>query len=156
CRHARADRRAGEQSSGRAQGSYAADARCRRSQGCRGEEQDRSIPSPQRVRIHRRRQALELTQIRMRESGGPRGSAGRAGVLLHGRERTKAEMTDLAARFDLPGIRWLAPAADTGKWYPGRYMDTLASNEPNLTRAVERCDKVVDEASEGGRLAPDR
>ena len=92
----------------------------------------------------------------MRESGAARGAADSAGVLLHGRERTKAEMTDLAARFNLNGIRWLAPAADTGKWYPGRYMDTLASNEPNLTRAVERCDKVVDEASESGRIPSDR
>jgi predicted esterase len=79
-----------------------------------------------------------------------------AGVLLHGRERTKAEMLDLAARLDLEGIRWLAPAADAGKWYPGRYMDTRASNEPHLTRAVERCHAVVEEASEGGRLPPER
>ena len=92
----------------------------------------------------------------MRESGAARGEAAAAGILLHGRERTKAEMLDLAMRFDLPNIRWLAPAADTGKWYPGRYMDTLASNEPNLTRAVERVEKVVDEAAEGGRLNADR
>jgi phospholipase/carboxylesterase len=29
-------------------------------------------------------------------------------------------------------------------------------NEPYLTRAVEQCDRVVEEASEGGRLGPER
>jgi phospholipase/carboxylesterase len=63
-------------------------------------------------------------------------------------------MLGLAARINLPGIRWLAPAADTGKWYPNRFMEPLAANEPYLSRSIERCDRVVDEASEGGRLGP--
>jgi phospholipase/carboxylesterase len=75
---------------------------------------------------------------------------------LHGRERTKKEMLDLAAQIDLPGFRWLAPYAESGKWYPGRFMDPLARNEPYLTRAVERCDRVVEEAGENGRLGPDK
>jgi phospholipase/carboxylesterase len=92
----------------------------------------------------------------MRESGASRGEAEWAGVLLHGRERTKAEMMDLAARLNLEGIRWLAPAAETGKWYPGRYMDIRAANEPNLTRAVQRCHSVVQYANEEGRIPPER
>ena len=94
--------------------------------------------------------------FRLRETGRPRGVAERAGILLHGRDRTKQEMFDLVAALDLAGMRWLAPAADAGKWYPNRYAEPLASNEPHLSRAVERCDRVVQEAGEGGRLSPDR
>jgi phospholipase/carboxylesterase len=92
----------------------------------------------------------------LRETGSPRGEAEWAGVLLHGRERTKQEMLDLAGRLHFEGVRWLAPYADAGKWYPGRFRDPLAANEPQLTRAVERCGRVLEEAREGGRLGPER
>jgi predicted esterase len=77
-----------------------------------------------------------------------------AGVLLHGRDRTREEKVVLASSFGLEGIRWLAPAADTGSWYPGRFFEPLAANEPYLTQAIELCDRVVNEASENGRLGP--
>ena len=90
------------------------------------------------------------------ESGARRGEAALAGVLLHGRDRTREDKVVLASSFGVEGIRWLAPAADTGSWYPGRFFDPRSANEPYLTRAVELCDGVVEEASEGGRLGPDR
>ena len=87
------------------------------------------------------------------ESGARRGEALLAGVLLHGRDRTREDKVVLASSFGVPGIRWLAPAADTGSWYPGRFFEPRAANEPFLTQAVGLCDRVVDEASEGGKLA---
>ena len=92
--------------------------------------------------------------VRLREAGQPRGLASRAGILLHGRSRTKQEMLDLAAGLDIGGTRWIAPYADNGLWYPGRFMEPLESNEPFLTRSVERCHRLVLDASEGGRLGP--
>ena len=90
-----------------------------------------------------------------REAGAPRGSSVRAGVLLHGRGRTADEKVDLAARLGtLDGMRWLAPGADLGSWYPNRFWDQAAANEPFLTEAVARCDEAVHEASEDGRLGP--
>jgi predicted esterase len=65
-------------------------------------------------------------------------------------------MLDLASGLDIGGVRWIAPYADNGKWYPGRYMEPLASNEPALTRSVERCHRLVEDASEGGRLCPEQ
>jgi len=62
-------------------------------------------------------------------------------------------MIELATRLDVDGIRWLAPAADARSWYPNRFMEPIASNEPFLTRAIERCDAAVGEAAEGGRLS---
>lgn len=88
------------------------------------------------------------------EAGLPRGRARSAGILLHGRDRTREEKVVLASSFQLEGIRWLAPAADTGSWYPGRFFDPVASNEPFLSQAIDRIDRVVDEAGEGGRLGP--
>lgn len=90
------------------------------------------------------------------ESGAPRGTAALAGVLLHGRDRSREDKVVLASSFDVDGIRWLAPAADTGKWYPGRFFESRASNEPFLSQAVEQCDRVVEEAGENGRLGPER
>jgi predicted esterase len=94
--------------------------------------------------------------IRLREAGAPAGVAEFAGILLHGRDRTKKEMLELAEHLDVGGVRWLAPWADSGRWYPGRFMEPISNNEPYLSRAVERCRRLVDNASEGGRLGPDR
>jgi predicted esterase len=65
-------------------------------------------------------------------------------------------MLDLTAVLDLGGTRWLAPYAGAGLWYPGRYMEPLESNEPQLTRSVERTHWLVMDAAEGGRLGPEQ
>ena len=88
------------------------------------------------------------------ESGAPKGEAVVAGVLLHGRDRTREDKVVLASSFAVERIRWLAPAADTGSWYPGRFFESREANEPFLTQAIEQCHRVVEEASEGGRLGP--
>ena len=87
---------------------------------------------------------------------GPPRSGALAGVLLHGRGGTPEEMIALADRLRLDGCRWVAPAAATGSWYPHRFMEPLEANEPFLTRAIEECDRAVDEASEHGRIPPAR
>ena len=63
-------------------------------------------------------------------------------------------MLDLATGLEIGGTRWIAPYADNGLWYPGRFMEPLASNEPFLTRSVERCHRLVSDAGEAGRLEP--
>jgi phospholipase/carboxylesterase len=88
----------------------------------------------------------------MIETGRARGTAGLAGVLLHGRGRTAEEMVALAGRLALDDCRWIAPAAPTGSWYPHRFMEPLAANEPFLSQAIDACDRAVEEAGEGGRV----
>jgi phospholipase/carboxylesterase len=90
------------------------------------------------------------------ESGARKGEAALGGILLHGRDRTREDKVVLAHSFGVEGIRWLAPAADTGSWYPGRFFEARSANEPWLTLAVEQCDGVVEEVSENGRLGPER
>ena len=92
---------------------------------------------------------------RLREAGQPKGHSDRAGILLHGRSRTKQEMLNLTRALDVGGTRWLAPYAGRGLWYPGRYMDSRESNEPQLTRSVERVHWLVLDGAEGGRLGPE-
>lgn len=75
-----------------------------------------------------------------------------AGILLHGRDRTREEKVVLADQVDVEGVRWLAPAAEAGSWYPGRFFDPIEANEPQLSQAIEQIDQVVEEAREGGRL----
>jgi phospholipase/carboxylesterase len=91
---------------------------------------------------------------RMLDAGAPRGKAKMGGVLMHGRDRTPEEMVELAGRLNLEGVRWLAPAAESGSWYPQRFMDPVVSHEPYLTRAIEICDYSLHEVSEEGRLGP--
>jgi phospholipase/carboxylesterase len=92
-----------------------------------------------------------------REFGQPRGTTQRAGVLLHGRGRTPEEKVNLAAKMHhVEDMRWVVPSAHTGSWYPNRFMDPIALNEPDLSRAIEQCDRAVEEASEDGRLSADR
>lgn len=93
--------------------------------------------------------------VRFLQTGEPRGAARRAGVLIHGRGRTAEEMIDLATRLQMTRTRWLAPAADGGSWYPHRFMESFALNEPFLSEAVDRIDLAVSEASEAGRLRPE-
>jgi len=90
------------------------------------------------------------------EAGPARGSAGLAGVLLHGRGSTPEDMMGLADRLRLDGCRWVAPAAATRSWYPHRFTEPLDANEPFLSRAIDECDRAVDEASEHGRIPPAR
>ena len=65
-------------------------------------------------------------------------------------------MLDLAKPLDVGGVRWIAPYAMGGLWYPGRYMEPLEANEPQLSRSIQRCHWLVLDASEGGRLGPEQ
>jgi predicted esterase len=90
------------------------------------------------------------------ETGEPRGRARLAGVLAHGRGSSPEDMIDLAGRLALPGIRWVAPRAEDGSWYPERFMEPRAANEPFLSNAVLACEQALVEATEHGRIANDR
>jgi len=87
------------------------------------------------------------------EAGRPKGAADLGGVLIHGRYRTPEEMIYLASRLNVDNIRWIAPAAGYDRsWYPGLFMDPVASNEPALSQAIKQIDNAVARASEDGRI----
>jgi predicted esterase len=75
--------------------------------------------------------------------GAEPGGAPLSAVLIHGRDRTPAEMIGLAELIDLPEVAWRALQAPRGSWYPGRFMDPLHENQPHLDQALARVDQAV-------------
>ena len=80
----------------------------------------------------------------------PADRAERAAILLHGRNRAPAEMRNLAADMGLLGWRLVFPAAEGGSWYPGHFMDEIATNEPALGNAVAAIETEVARLGEEG------
>ena len=66
-------------------------------------------------------------------------------VLLHGRGHDPASMRALADRLDLPDVACVAPAAPGGSWYPERFIEPRAANEPNLIAAHAAAHAALDD-----------
>lgn len=75
--------------------------------------------------------------------GAEPGGAPLSAVLIHGRDRTPAEMIGLAELIDLPQVAWRALEAPSRSWYPGRFMDPLHENQPHLDQALARVERAV-------------
>lgn len=71
-------------------------------------------------------------------------------ILLHGRHRSPAEMRHLADALELPRFRFVMPEAPGGVWYPERFFDPIAANEPELSRSLARCEAMVSELMASG------
>ena len=76
-------------------------------------------------------------------------------VLVHGRGRSPEEMLDLFERIDPGGAVPVAPAAPEASWYPLRFMDAGALDQPELAAALTRIDREV-EALEAAGFSRDR
>lgn len=55
---------------------------------------------------------------------------------VHGRTQSPEFFIDLAARLKLEGICWWLPSAAEHSWYPGKFMEPPASNQPQLDQAL--------------------
>jgi phospholipase/carboxylesterase len=65
-------------------------------------------------------------------------------VLVHGRDQDEEVMLDVVERLGLDDIAYLLPVSAERSWYPGRYFDPVAENEPHLSRAIEACEAALD------------
>jgi len=84
-------------------------------------------------------------------AGPPLHDARVAAVVVHGRDQDPAYMLEhLVEPLALPGIAYLLPVAAGRSWYPRRYFDPRAANEPWLSAAVEACEATVELALEAG------
>jgi phospholipase/carboxylesterase len=70
-------------------------------------------------------------------AGEPLEKAKAAMLMAHGRGATARDILSLAAEFKQPGFAYLAPQAAGNSWWPRRFIDPLASNEPELTSALQ-------------------
>lgn len=66
-------------------------------------------------------------------------------ILLHGRGADGEDIMSLSAHFEDEDICWLAPTALNQAWYPDKFMERRAKNEPYLTMAVEQIKGLIDQ-----------
>ena len=71
-------------------------------------------------------------------------------LLMHGRGAQAEDILSLAAQFSLPGFSYLAPQALGNTWYPNRFLDPLATNEPWLTSDLYMMSDVLDKVVKAG------
>src|SRR6266851_5387513 len=76
-------------------------------------------------------------------AGAPLDRASAAMILVHGRGASAHDILTIAAEIGEPGFAFLAPDAAGGAWYPNRFMEPLAGNEPWLSSALETVGRVL-------------
>lgn len=87
---------------------------------------------------------------------GPAVRQARLAVLaVHGRGQNPDFMFEQAERFDpsaVEGVRFYAPHASEGTWYPKPFMEPVEANEPNLTFALESMEERLAKIGADGFL----
>ena len=81
--------------------------------------------------------------------------AGRAVVMIHGRNASPRNILDLMPRLDRPAFAYLAPSAANKTWYPFSFLVERHRNEPYLTSAIQRLRVVVNDIVAAG-ISTDR
>ncbi len=89
--------------------------------------------------------------------GAPLAEAEVAIILLHGRGSSAEDILGLgqALAADRAKVALLAPQAAGSTWYPRRFLESLAQNEPYLTSALGVVAGIIDGVL-AGRLARER
>jgi phospholipase/carboxylesterase len=91
----------------------------------------------------------------VRSAGEPLDRAKFALLMMHGRGAQAEDILSLAAQLAQPGFSYLAPQAVGNTWYPNRFLDPLASNEPWLTSALLTMGDVLGNIIQAG-IPPER
>ncbi|MEV0688111.1 hypothetical protein AB0I35_30010 [Nocardia sp. NPDC050378] len=71
-------------------------------------------------------------------------------ILVHGRGQEADYMVDVAERIGMDDIHQLYPVAHEKSWYPHRFMEPPAVNEPSLSYALEAVAAAVGRFSRAG------
>ncbi len=82
--------------------------------------------------------------------GVPLAQAKAVVILSHGRGADASDLLPLANEFNVPDVAYLAPDAAHNAWYPDRFMEPIAKNEPWLSSALSFLDRVVAQAVDAG------
>ena len=91
----------------------------------------------------------------MLTAGAPVSQARVGVVLVHGRGASAADILSLAAEFQQPAAAYWAPQAANNTWYPYRFMEPLAANEPWLSSALDKVAAVLAQVAAAG-LPPEK
>ena len=71
-------------------------------------------------------------------------------VMAHGRGATARDILGLTAEFKQPGFAYLAPQAAGNSWWPRRFIDPIASNEPELASAMQVIGELLKRLADAG------
>ncbi len=71
-------------------------------------------------------------------------------VLVHGRGGTAEGMLPIARTAGAIDAALIAPRAKGGTWYPNRFLDAMASNEPFLTSALTAVHRAIRDVNAAG------
>lgn len=71
-------------------------------------------------------------------------------VMMHGRGATAQDILTLAGELGQSDFAFLAPQAANNTWYPNRFMEPIASNEPWLSSALEWIEKILEQVEAVG------
>lgn len=86
----------------------------------------------------------------MLTAGAPLASARAAMVMAHGRGATAPDILELAAELAQPDFAYLAPQAAGNEWYPSRFTEPFASNEPWLSSALALLARALAQVAAAG------
>jgi predicted esterase len=71
-------------------------------------------------------------------------------ILVHGRGATARDILSLAEPLAHPAYTYLAPQAANNTWYPYRFLEPLARNEPWLSSALDTLAGLVQQVETAG------
>ncbi|MFN4143225.1 alpha/beta hydrolase [Aestuariivirga sp.] len=93
-------------------------------------------------------EAIERHELR--RAGAPPSRAGGVVLLIHGRGATAESMLPLSDVIAMPDLCYLAPQAEGYTWYPQSFMAPTSSNEPYLSRALQRTASIIADVLQAG------
>jgi phospholipase/carboxylesterase len=88
--------------------------------------------------------------MRILESGVPLNQARLVAIMLHGRGGSADDMVGLGAAFDLPDMRFICPEARGNSWYPFRFIEPIAKNQPQLDQALATVAAQIEKLKQQG------
>jgi predicted esterase len=83
-------------------------------------------------------------------AGAPLAAARLVVIMAHGRGADAGDMIGLAGALGVSDVAFVAPQAADHAWYPNRFMEPIASNEPWLTSALRKLESLVADAAAAG------
>jgi phospholipase/carboxylesterase/glyoxalase family protein len=91
----------------------------------------------------------------VRMAGKPLNRAQAAMLMVHGRGAKAEDILTLTDQLAQPGFAYLAPQAAGNTWYPNRFLDPIAENEPWLSSALIFIGNILAEIISAG-IPPER
>jgi predicted esterase len=70
--------------------------------------------------------------------------------VLPGRAQSVQFALEIITRLSLPSLSSVALSAEGNSWYPGRFMEPIESNQPDVDHSLERIESLVGEAESRG------